>query len=297
MTERPHEMSWALGSGEGIIGTGNWRTFPKERLPELFETAARWRTEFAGIEKPWLCWCLDDEWCFLQQRLVTAAGWTPVVGTDGRVARPSLLPGSVFVDFNREFQFPTMWMHFPLEFQFLFCRRLAFWHSDVLPPLAVMNEIARWFDRIEDGQYMGVMANPGFRHFITRPLRGKPYYKRWFEVLGCTTEGASRSQFEHGCGWWRNIQLHPNANPEISRRQPYHEHGVGLWYWQKYCGGNAVELPIPVEPHHYTTHKATYKRSRSATNKLLDSKQAELRRSFDLVQIERSLGLAEQQTR
>ena len=291
-TER--KMSWAVGIGEGKIGTGNWRSFPKERLPELYDVAAGWKREFAGIDKPWLCWCLDDDWSVLQQRLVKAVGWTPVVGTDGRVAQPTIIPGAVFLDFNREFRFPTMWMHFPLEFQFLFCPRLAFWHSDVLPPVNVMRDIASWFDRISDGQYMGVMNTPGFTQYFTRPFRGKPInYKKWYEVLGCTTAGASRSQFDHGCGWWRNIQLHPNAKPEIIRRKPFREHGVGVWFWEKYCNGTVVELPMKIEPYHYSTHKANYKRSRTVTRELLDGKHGELRRSFDLQQIALGLGLDE----
>jgi hypothetical protein len=292
------DMSWAVGIGEGKIGTGNWRAFPKERLPELFEIAAGWKRQFIGIDKPWLCWCLDDEWSVLQQRLVKAVGWTPVVGTDGRVPHPTVIPGAVFVDFNREFQFATIWMHFPLEFQFRFCRRLAFWHSDVLPPVSVMREIACWFDRIEDGQYIGVMNAPGLRQYFTRPLRGKPFnYKRWFEVLGCTTEGASRSQYEHGCGWWRNIQLHPNAQQEIVRRKPFHEHGVGVWFWQRYCGGTAIQLPIKIESYHYSTHKAGYRRYRTVTRELLGGKQEELRRSFNLKEITTELGFEDTQSR
>src|SRR5688572_4927006 len=150
------QVTWALGTNEGKVGTGNWRAFPATRMADIRQAAAIWHAELRGIDKPWLCWCIDEQWCLTQQQLVRAAGWTPVVGTDGHVRRPKLVRGAAFVDFNRTLQLPLMWMHFPLEFVFLFADRLAFWHSDVLPPVKIMGMLAERFDALPDGSMTAV---------------------------------------------------------------------------------------------------------------------------------------------
>src|SRR3974390_2331265 len=105
------------------LGMGNWNAF-KLPLEKVERAAERWKAIAGGVERPWLCWNVDDDWCLVQQRLVTAAGWTPLVGNDPRLPQPRLLTNSVFIDFNADFGFPTMWMHFPLEFAFMFVDRL-----------------------------------------------------------------------------------------------------------------------------------------------------------------------------
>jgi hypothetical protein len=286
----PVPVSWALSRNEGRIGTGNWQSFPHERVGDVFEAAAHWKRGLEGIDRPWLCWCVDDEWCQVQQRLVAAAGWTPIVGTDGRVARPSVTRTARFLDFNAHLRLPVMWMHFPLEFAFLFAERLAFWHSDVLPPVAVMRRVAGEFEALQDGDLGGVKIDRvGWGWRLRRILQGKPpFYRRWYEVLGCTTAGASRSQFEHGCGWWRHPECHPHAGEVVKRRRHHWEHGVGIAVWEELFGGRAVRLATDVEAHHYSAASSS---SRHRLRQAVADKQAELRAGFDLAAIVRSLGL------
>jgi len=285
-------MSWAFSAKEGIIGTGNWRVFPKTSLPLVFEAADQWRSVLDGLDKPWLCWCVDEDWCLVQQKLVAAAGWTPVVGTDGSTAQPPLIKEAVFVDFNRQLRLPTMWMHFPLEFAFCFAKKIAFWHSDVLPPAPLMRRIAAEFETICDDQLIGVRREKvGVGQLAKRLVKGKPlFYRRWFEVIGCTTAGASLSQFENGCGWWRYPQLHPNAREWIQSAYP-REHGVGVWFWEKHCGGQARQLSADINAYHYSTNNRRYIRRWTSDGRLGDSKQVELRRSFNLDGIVKDLGL------
>lgn len=285
-------ITWQLTREHGKIGTGNWAAFPKERLDDLFAAAEGWKTAVRGIERPWLCWCVDDEWCSLQQQLVLAAGWTPVVGTDGNVRTPRVMPGSVFVNFNERLQLPVMWMHFPLDFVHHFCERLAFWHSDVLPPVSVMRRIANQFDAIADGELIAILGAGGPLQWINRWRAGKQaFHKRWKEFTGCTTAGASRSMWEHGAGWWRYPQQHPNPNSTIIEQDPFREHGVGVWMWHRHCGGRVRELCVDIERWHYSNRHPDYVRLRDANKKIADSKRDELNRSFDLDTIRRGLGL------
>src|SRR5947209_5182610 len=119
-------LTWEIGRTAGRCGTGNWGASPPS-LGEMFAAAKDWADALRGIERPWLCWNVDPDWCLVQQKLVLEVGWTPIVGSDSGNP-PPLLPGAVYVDFNRRLRLPAMWMHFPLELAFLFCDRLAFWH-------------------------------------------------------------------------------------------------------------------------------------------------------------------------
>ena len=279
-------------------GVGDWKHFPPDRVDEIVRAAEDWRAELAGISRPWLCWCVNDEWCYLQQKLVLASGWTPVVGTDGRWRTPTLVPGAIFVDFNRRLQLPVMWMHFPLEFVYLFSDTLAFWHSDVLPPLSVVSAVADEFQGIRPGQYIGVRDNPTwlrraarFQKYVLRPRNWRGVHvvnaRRWFEVTGCTTAEASRSQYDSGCGWWRHIECHPNAPDFIRRGHPHYDHGVGIYWWETRFGGQAVELATDVNPFHYTT-KGARRMPDSATG---ERKGAALQKHHDLTAIKQTLGL------
>jgi hypothetical protein len=279
------------------IGTGNWGAFPHDRLPEVLDAAKAWREALSGIERPWLCWCVHDDWCVLQQRLVQSCGWTPIVGTDGRVQNPTVLDGAVFVDFNASLHLPVMWMHFPLEFVFAFCDRLAFWHSDVLPPVPAMRALAAEFGAIEPGEYVGVFESSGTRQQLRRLWKGVRRFemyrlwnwnaRRWFEVVGCTTADASRSQFEHGCGMWRHIERHPNAPERFRRARPHYDHGVGVWYWQSLFGGRTRRLETDVEPYHYVTKGSSRVRSSRGD----EDKGTALRRAFALDDLIPTLGL------
>ena len=244
-------------------GVGNWDAFPHERLDLVWQAADDWKRALAGVTRPWLCWCVDDEWCLVQQRLVRACGWTPIVGTDGRVPRPTLLPEALFLDFNARLRLPLMYMHFPLEFVFRFADILAFWHSDLLPPLSVLRPVAEMFTAIAPGEYLGVREQAGrvdVLKAVWRAIRQRNlanlrnvWERRWFEVIGCTTAEASRQQFECGCGIWKHVERHPHAPRQLRGRPPYYDHGVGVWCWERFFSGQARELPVDVRPFHYVT--------------------------------------------
>jgi hypothetical protein len=289
------EITWELSRKEGKVGTGNWKAFPRERLPELFAAVAEWKDGLRGIERPWLCWCVNDDWCVIQQRLAREVDWTPVVGTDGAVPRPHLVPSAVFIDFNRRLKLPLMWMPFVQDFVHLMCERLAFWHSDVLPPVSVMRKLADQFEALRDGEIAVARVKPGILQPLRRLRKGRPpFYRCYGNYATCTTAGASRSLYEHGCGWWRNPQCHPNARPEIIRADPHWEHGVGIWLWEKYFGGQVVKLCVDMTPYHYSTHHPSYRRYKNTQRQLEDSKHVELARSFDLPAIVGGLGLSKE---
>ena len=69
--------------------------------------------------------------------------------------------------------------------------------------------------------------------------------RRYREVPGCSTRGASRSQFENGCGWWMSFSCHPSLDPrEAERREAYrYECGTGIRFWARTCGGEVRESP------------------------------------------------------
>lgn len=218
------------------FGIGNWSAYWRAgfSIEQLLTAATRWRALLSGIDYPWLCWNVDDDWCYVQQRLVEWAGWTPVVGFDPRVGPPAKrVPNAVVIDFNREFGLPTMFFHFPLEFAFVFADRLAFWHSDLLLAPKKMEALASRFRALEAGE----ISVTGSRFSLGDVL--KPRERRYWELIGCTTREASRDQFEKGCGWWMNFDQHPNcpSAAERTRRQAwYWDHGTGIRYWSRRYG-------------------------------------------------------------
>ena len=219
-------------------GSGDWHKFHIP-LGRIFEAAAEWEKLVTGVEKPWLCWNASPRWCQLQQRLVKLVGWTPVLGFDPRSGPPPVEPGSVLIDFNANFGFPLMSPHFPLEFMFLWANRLAFWHSDLLCRLPVIEELAKRFEALEDGQTTAVLDRGGRRNHFNFKRH------RFWELCGCTTRAASENQFYNGCGWWRNFVIHPKCtlSEERRRRQKlFYDHGAGIMYWHKRYNG--VVLPI-----------------------------------------------------
>jgi hypothetical protein len=275
-------LTWQIGKTTGRCGTGNWGASPPP-LEEVFAAAKSWAPALRGIDRPWLCWSVDPDWCLVQQRLVLEVGWTPVVGSDSGAA-PPLLPGAVFVDFNRRLRLPGMWMHFPLELAFLFCDRLAFWHSDLLPSLDVMWELDRRFSAAEDGQTLAVRCDHGWRRRLRHWLRLEREPRRFYELVGLTTRAASRDQFERGCGWWRQIQRHPNYR--AGDPSPHWEHGHGIHVWKTRFDGDVVEIDVRgLDRHHYSMlTKKGYRR--------LESKADELRQ-YDLDGIIADLGFWE----
>ncbi|GAA0540702.1 hypothetical protein FHS83_000044 [Rhizomicrobium palustre] len=221
-------------------GQGVWSAFRALgfSLEEVLAIAKGWGRALSGIEKPWLCWNVEHEWCLVQQKLVTEAGWTPLVGFDPRVGPPrKTVSGAVVFDFNAELGLPLLYPHFPLEFAFLFARRLAFWHSDLLLRREKMAELARIFAALPDSVTAACEVDPGFRY------RYLPWRQRYWELVGCTTASASRDQFEKGCGWWMAFWAHPHqSHPKTIRRWRYWDHGAGIRHWHRHEGGHCMVL-------------------------------------------------------
>jgi hypothetical protein len=289
---RPNTLAkrgWDFFRNEGRIGTGDWNVFHAHRLPEIQRAAETWRAALTDVRRPWLCWSVDPAWCYVQQQLVVQAGWTPVVGTDGVGPPPPLVDEAVFIDFNAQLRLPAMWMHFVLEFAFLISERLAFWHSDVLPPLSVMRALADQFEGLRDGEMVATAKKLSVLYVIRRLLRRKRVrgVSGWTEIVGCTTRGASASQFSHGCGWWRGLPRHPNASPEVLRQRPYWEHGVGIRHWQRLFQGNVTETCVDVSPFHYSRagRAAPRYRREMVGGQQFGSKVSELSTNFNLEQI------------
>jgi hypothetical protein len=177
---------------------------------------------------------VDEDWCLVQQRLIESVGWTPVIGFDPRVGPPGkLTPRARVFDFNRYLGLEILYPHFPLELMFLFCDRLAFWHSDLLIRREKMAALARRFESLRDGHTAATWISPGRRHMFGTKN------KRYWELVGCTTRLASRDQFEKGCGWWMEYWAHPRQSvPDRIREKYYWDHGAGIFYWHKVKGGN-----------------------------------------------------------
>ncbi len=266
-------------------GAGDWGTFDRP-VDELERAAEDWAQSLAGVDRPWLCWNVSSRWCELQQRLALSVGWTPVVGCDPRYASPKVLPGSIAIDFNARFKFKVMYFHFPLEVMHLFADRLAFWHSDLIVRPERMQELARTFEALHDGETSAVKDTGGRRYLLT------PSRWRYWELVGCTTRGASRAQWEKGSGWWRPISKHPNApKSEIEKRSRYlGDHGFGIMYWKRYYGGKVVELPLRplLEGHCTSINRPDYKRlTPDGPNRQMG---AEIDLNYDIEEVATRLG-------
>ncbi len=222
------------------VGQGQWGAFRALDLDldAVLDIARGWGRQLEGIERPWLCWNVDSDWCLVQQKLVREAGWTPLVGFDPRVGPPKkVLPGAVVFDFNEHLGLPLLYPHFPLEFAFLFAGKIAFWHSDLLVRREKMRTLAAMFDELKDGRTAAAWVDPGLRH------RFWERRNRYWELVGCTTRAASRDQFEKGCGWWMAYWAHPNQKEgRTIRRRFYWDHGAGIYYWHKYAGGDVAAI-------------------------------------------------------
>jgi hypothetical protein len=157
------------------------------------------------------------------------------------VGPPPTIPEAILIDFNEHFQFPVMWPHFPLEFAFLWTPRLAFWHADLLCRFPVMEQLVGMFNALEEGKMCAVLDKGGLRN----ALNFKSH--RFWELAGCTTQAASRDQFEKGTGWWRHIDCHPSCQDpaEIARRKTYsYDSGVGILYWKNQYGGSVTDVGL-----------------------------------------------------
>jgi hypothetical protein len=122
-----------------------------------------------------------------------------------------------------------MWPHFPLEFQFLYAPRLAFWHADLLCRPEVMQQLAESFTALRDGEMSAVLDRGGRRNYLNFKSH------RFWELCGCTTRTASENQFYNGTGWWRFFDRHIKCvrPEEQARRAKYsYDSGVGILYWK-----------------------------------------------------------------
>ena len=270
------------------IGTGNWGFFDADLLDKVHKAASDWREALAGVVKPWLCWNVSNRWCMLQQRLIQEIGWTPVVGFDPRVGPPTQLTGSIIIDFNHHFGFDSMWPHFPLEFAFLFTDRLAFWHADLLCTQSTMNTLGDIFESLPDGALAAIPDIGGRRNLL------RFRHHRYWELVGCTTKGASESQFQHGCGWWRNIKNHPKCIDIGERRRRaryYYDSGVGIMYWKRKYKGRVVDIPLKmvVDGHCTGINNKNYRRVTPIDNRNLG---AEIDLNFDIAEVAERLGIA-----
>lgn len=270
------------------VGNGNWAAFRASAftLDDVHAAASEWAAALAGVARPWLCWNVDPDWNLVQQKLVESVGWTPVVGFDPRVGPPPLRPGAILIDFNARFRLPSMWMHFPLEFIFLFCERMAFWHADCLLRPVKMAALAERFAALPDGEAAAVKPRLGWR------MRLNPRLRRYWEVVGCTTRAASRSQFEHGCGWWMHFAHHPNGAAEFAARSRYYwDSGVGIWYWRHRGWGRVHLTPKSyIDEGHFTGIGRPGYRRASPKNQTRDLSK-ELSLNYDLRAACASLGL------
>lgn len=232
-----------------VIGKGSWSFVTQDRVDRIKQVAREvWAPAIEGLDYPWLCWNVDEDWCLVQQRMVRSVGWTPVVGYDPRVGAPSLIEGAVQINFNEGLDLPAMSMMFPLEWVFLFAPRLAFWHSDLLIREPLLQKLADDFKRLSDGESAAVDVRAKWY----RRLLG--HTGRYWELIGCTTQAASRSQFECGCGWWRRPLRHINCpdGQELTKREKYYyDHGSGILIWQERCHGRVRPIAAtPVEEGH-----------------------------------------------
>lgn len=276
------------------VGQGNWRAFRALGLDlrTVMDIAASWKPTLSCVDRPWLCWNVDDDWCLVQQRLVQHAGWTPLIGFDPRVGPPKrLLPGAVVFDFNADLGLPLLYPHFPLEFLFLFCERLAFWHSDLLVREDAMLALGRRFGDLPDGQTAATWVSPGMRHMFSHRK------KRYWELVGCTTREASRDQFEKGCGWWMDYWAHPNQTKgDAIRRNWYWDHGAGIYYWQKNFGGrcDSIDGAAYAEGHFTKIGNGQYVRVREGGwSDARRSMSDDIKAYFDLDQACTKLGLVD----
>lgn len=267
------------------LGRGNWQVFDRP-LESIFAAASKWHDLVGTVDKPWLCWNVEPDWCLLQQRLVAAVGWTPIVGFDPRVGAPPLIESAILVDFNAGFDFPNLYPHFPLEFAFLFSKRLAFWHSDLLLDIDRLERFADAFGSLRDNEMTAVGQRP--RGLLNR----LPWCRRYWELLGCTTRGASRSQFECGRGWWMHYYEHPNFKGRVYFRSRRWDHGFGIKAWELDCGGIVHSIDGRTIKDGHFTRIGNPKYRPTATNNVFRNLNADLRSNFELSECARKLRIS-----
>ncbi|MGF1761948.1 hypothetical protein [Aliivibrio kagoshimensis] len=282
------------------LGNANWRAFQALNmqyentlsLDDLYKAAHEWKKAISGIEYPWLVWSVDEDWAYVQQKMVIEAGWTPVVGYDPRSGAPTkLVEGAVLVDFNQGLNLPIFYMHLPLDFIFLFAERLAFFHSDLLISPPKMAHLSDIFKSLPDGEI--AMTNltkikyKWLQRFFPKPTK-------LFELAGCITNKASKDIFNHGCSMWQGWAFHPNCPNEIefkTRLEKHWDHGAGLLYWQQKYGGKVtiIEETFLDEGHFSRTSKSDFK-VLSDNNENRDTGM-DLRGNFNVYELAKTFGI------
>ena len=218
------------------LGNANWEAFQALDLDigVFVASAMKWKKVIDGVDYPWLVWSMNEDWCYVQQKLVEEVGWTPIVGYDPRRGVPTKLSkNAVLIDFNEHQKLPVMWMHVPIDFIFMFAKkRMAFWHADLLCNSKNMTYLSQLFRGLADGE--AAIVNPTSKFGLGRLLQPKQH--RYWELAGCFTRGASQHMFDHGCSLWQQFAYHPNCPDKAEfdeRRQYYWDSGSGILYWHK----------------------------------------------------------------
>jgi hypothetical protein len=143
------------------------------------------------------------------------------------------------------------------------------------------------FAWLPDGWTAAVQPNESLRARLSR------HQRRYWEVVGCTTRDASQNSFDNGCGWWMSFANHPsNPETERSKRSKYYwDHGVGVRFWHKHCGGQVRLIPESyiVEGHFTGTGRKDYRRA--FPNNFRRDLSRELSLNYDLVDCCRKLGI------
>jgi hypothetical protein len=273
-------------------GIGDWEFFDLP-MEMVYQAATEWKSALKGVEKPWLCWHVSEPWTRLQVNLVKQIGWTPIVGYDpdcGDTKKPEF-NDCITINFNEQFGFQKMYMHFPLEFAFLWTERLAFWHSDLLVRIPLMAKTAGVFETLPDGI---VAACPQYG----RGLRDRLFpttYRMW-ELIGMTTAGASEDQFAKGAGWWKHFWFHPNCPDEKERKKRsahYYDHGTGVMYWHRRYGGKVQNLNERDfrEGHCTSIGNKSYVEIKRIAGRKMIAKQLEI--NFKIEEVAERMGLTE----
>ncbi len=276
------------------LGNANWRAFQAIQcqygnvinLEDIHKAAQGWKKSLQGIEYPWLVWSVDEDWAYVQQKMVIKAGWTPIVGYDPRNGVPTkLVDGAILIDFNEGLNLPILYMHFPLDFIFMFAPRLAFFHSDLLIKPEKMRQLSELFISLPDGEIaMTNLTKIKFKwlqRFFPKPTK-------LFELAGCITQQASEDIYNQGCSMWQGWAFHPNCPNEVefkARLEKHWDHGAGLLYWQESCRGKVtiIEETFLDEGHFSRTSKKSFK-VLSSNNESRDTGM-DLRGNYDVYQL------------
>ena len=216
-----------------ILGTGHWEAFRELKLDmaDIHAAGQKWAAAVGGVQRPWLCWNVDHDWCLGQQKLVREVGWTPVVGFDPRVGLPprSSTVRSVSISMNHS-AYPRCGCTFHSSSSS--CSATAS-HSGMRTRPRSCNKMRAVAERF--AKFSPTAPRPRSCRTRTAGNTLARKKRRYWEVLGCSTRGSSRDQFEKGCGWWRNFWMHPStpASQASEREAYYYDSGAGIRFWQE----------------------------------------------------------------